>query len=152
MGPGILQAASRMAAAFWSTSWPPWRRDQAICILCLGHGFRETSLHLVTVSQAEFRARCRAYRTPGWSLAGFSLRTLKEGPVGEKKQTGWTSLVNDPLSMAGPTMAAHSPASLQGPLSIRLTPATAHRKREQLSGWGRVGVGAAGQESLVKSK
>lgn len=41
---------------------------------------------------------CRACPAPGKSLAGFSLQTLKEGPVRERKQAEWTSVIGDPLS------------------------------------------------------
>lgn len=41
---------------------------------------------------------CRACQAPERSLAGFSLQTLKEGPVGERKQTNVINVINDPLS------------------------------------------------------
>lgn len=68
------------------------------------------------VSQAELRDWVQSLpvsrMVSGWLL---SLWTLKEGSVEKKKQMRWTGLVYDPLSMAGPTVAAHSPSSLQGP-------------------------------------
>lgn len=87
MGAGIPQATSRTAAALCSTSW--WPSEEGPGHLDSWGGGGGGSTPGDCVSQAEFREdRCRAYWTPGWSLADFSLQTLKEGPVGERKQTG----------------------------------------------------------------
>lgn len=68
----------------------------------------------------------------------------------------WTGLADDPLSMAGPTEAAHRPSSLQGPpLSVRPRVET-HQPQHTEAGGGvkRVsglggGVGAAGRTGVT---
>lgn len=111
------------------------------------------------VSQAEFRGWVQSLPASRMGLDGFSLWTLKEGSVEKRKQMGWTGLAYDLLSMASPTVAAHSPSSLQGPplssVLSRNTQATAHRKlgRKSKGWWNGAGGGweqQEGQELFVK--
>lgn len=108
------------------------------------------------VSQVELRGWVRSSPASRMGLSGFSLWTLKEGSVEKRKQMEWTGLADDPLSMAGPTEAAHRPSSLQGPpLSVRPRVET-HQPQHTEAGGGvkRVsglggGVGAAGRTGVT---